>query len=111
MITICPITLEGHGVRLEPLGYEHHDQLALAAADGRLWELWFTAVPEPEQTHTYITAALAAQRDGHMLPWAVRELHSDTIIGTTRYHDIIAALDRVEIGHTWYGKRWHRSHV
>jgi N-acetyltransferase len=111
MIKICPITLEGHGVRLEPLGYEHQDQLALAAADGRLWELWFTAVPEPEQTHTYITAALAGQRDGHMLPWAVRELHSDTIIGTTRYHDIIAAIDRVEIGHTWYGKRWHRSHV
>ena len=111
MIKICPVTLEGHGIRLEPLGYEHQDQLALAAADGRLWELWFTAVPEPEQMHTYITTALAGQRDGYMLPWAVRELHSDTIIGTTRYHDIVAAIDRVEIGYTWYSKRWHRSHV
>jgi len=50
-IEIAPVTLEGYGIRLEPLTYEHHDGLAAAAADGRLWELWFTAVPEPGQTH------------------------------------------------------------
>jgi N-acetyltransferase len=111
MIDIQPITLEGHGVRLEPLAYEHHDGLAVAAADGKLWELWFTAVPDPEQTRTYIDAALAGQRDGHMLPWAVREAASGTIIGSTRYHDIVPAIDRVEIGSTWYGKRWQRTHV
>ena len=44
MIEIHPVTLEGHGLRLEPLTYEHHDGLTAAAADGRLWELWFTAV-------------------------------------------------------------------
>ncbi len=111
MIEIHPVTLEGHGVRLEPLTYEHHDGLAAAAADGRLWELWFTAVPEPEQTRAYIANALAGQEAGHMLPWAVRELSSGEIIGSTRYHDIVAAIDRVEIGYTWYGKRWQRSHV
>jgi RimJ/RimL family protein N-acetyltransferase len=111
MFEIRPITLEGHGVRLEPLAYEHHDGLSAAAADGKLWELWFTAVPEPEQTRAYIDAALAGQRDGHMLPWAVREAASGTIIGSTRYHDIVPAIDRVEIGYTWYGKRWQRSHV
>jgi RimJ/RimL family protein N-acetyltransferase len=111
MIEIKPITLENHRVRLEPLAYEHHDGLAAAAADGRLWELWFTAVPEPEQVRAYIAAALAGQKDGHMLPWAVRELSSDAIIGSTRYHDIVAAIGRVEIGYTWYGKSWQRSHV
>jgi RimJ/RimL family protein N-acetyltransferase len=111
MIEIRPFTLEGHGVRLEPLTYEHHDGLAAAAADGRLWELWFTSVPEPEQTRAYIDHALAGQRDGHMLPWAVRELSSGTIIGSTRYHDIVTGIDRVEIGYTWYGKRWQRTHV
>jgi len=108
---LYPVTLEGHGIRLEPLADEHHDGLAVAAADGRLWELWFTAVPEPEQTRAYIADALAGQEDGHMLPWAVRELASGTIIGSTRYHDIVTAIDRVEIGYTWYEKRWQRSHV
>jgi RimJ/RimL family protein N-acetyltransferase len=111
MIEIKPITLESHGVRLEPLAYEHHDGLVAAAADGRLWELWFTAVPEPGQAPAYIADALAGQNDGHMLPWAVRELSSGAIIGSTRYHDIVAAIGRVEIGYTWYGKRWQRSHV
>ena len=111
MIQIHSVTLEGHGIRLEPLAYEHQDGLAVAAADGRLWELWFTAVPEPEQTHAYIAGALAGKEAGHMLPWAVRELTTGAIVGSTRYHDIVAEIDRVEIGYTWYARRWQRSHV
>jgi RimJ/RimL family protein N-acetyltransferase len=111
MIDPQPVTLEGHGVRLEPLAAEHHDALVAAASDGRLWELWFTAVPEPAKVHAYIADAIAGQRAGHMLPWAVRELESGAIVGSTRYHDVVAAIDRVEIGYTWYAKRWQRSRV
>jgi RimJ/RimL family protein N-acetyltransferase len=106
-----PVTLEGYGVRLEPLERSHHDGLVAAASDGRLWELWFTSVPEPEQTHAYISGALAGQQAGTMLPWAVRELKSGAIVGATRYHDIVPSADRVEIGWTWYAKRVQRSHV
>jgi RimJ/RimL family protein N-acetyltransferase len=106
-----PILLEGHGVRLEPLGTHHEEELAAAAADGELWGLWFTSVPAPGQTASYIAEALAGQQAGHMLPWAVREPKSGAVIGTTRYHDIVADVDRVEIGYTWYGKRWQRTHV
>ena len=59
----------------------------------------------------YIDAALKGQQDGHMLPWAVRDLSSGTIVGTTRYHDIVASIDRVEIGYTWYAQSRQRSHV
>ena len=111
MIHPKPITLEGHGVRLEPLSREHHDGLVAAASDGKLWELWFTSVPEPEQAHAYISGAQAGLEAGHMLPWAVRELASGLIAGSTRYHDILANVDRVEIGWTWYAKRWQKSHV
>ena len=91
MIAPAPVTLEGHGVRLEPLAREHHDGLAAAAADGELWKLWFTSVPTPEETHAYISAAVAGQDAGHMLPWAVRELATGLIAGSTRYHDIVPA--------------------
>ena len=111
VIALNPVTLEGYGVRLEPLAPAHQDGLAAAAADGRLWELWFTFVPEPEQTAAYIADALEGQRAGHMLPWAVQELATGTIVGSTRYHDIIPQVDRVEIGYTWYSARWQRSHV
>ena len=111
MIDPRPATLEGHGVRLEPLALAHHDGLEAAAADGRLWELWFTTVPKPEGIGDYIADALKGHQAGHMLPWVVRELTTDTIVGTTRYHDIVPEIDRVEIGWTWYAKRWQRSHV
>jgi RimJ/RimL family protein N-acetyltransferase len=106
-----PVTLEGYGLRLEPLTDRHHDDLLPAAADGKLWELWFTSVPEPGQTREYIANALAGQEAGHMLPWAVRELTSGKIIGSTRYHDIVVPVERVEIGYTWYARQWQRSHV
>lgn len=111
MIHIRPTTLEGHGMRLEPLTPNHHDDLQAAAADGKLWELWFTSVPDPDKVAAYITTALDGQAKGHMLPWAVREVTTGTIVGTTRYHDIVPEVDRVEIGYTWYAKRWQRTHV
>jgi N-acetyltransferase len=106
-----PVTLEGHGVRLEPLSADHAGALIAAAADGRLWELWFTSVPSPDDTPAYIATALAGQREGHMLPWVVRDLATDTIVGSTRYHDIVPSVDRVEIGYTWYSASRQRSHV
>ena len=111
MIEVTPVTLEGHGVRLEPLTVEHATPIAAAAADGQLWELWFTTVPGENETETYIAEALEGQRAGHMLPWIVRELTTGEIVGTTRYHDIVPEIDRVEIGYTWYAARWQRSHV
>jgi RimJ/RimL family protein N-acetyltransferase len=106
-----PAVLEGHGVRLEPLSRDHEKPLIEAAKDGRLWELFFTSVPEPEKTRAYIDAALDGQEKGEFLPWAVRDLKTGDIVGSTRYHDIIPATDRVEIGWTWYAARCQRTHV
>lgn len=111
MITVAPITLEGNGLRLEPLSPDHTAALQVAVEDGRLWELWYTRVPEPKEVAEYIAAALAGQEAGHMLPWAVRELTTGTIIGSTRYHDIVPDIDRVEIGYTFYAQRWQRTRV
>ncbi len=111
MIDARPTVLEGGGIRLEPLTDDHHDALAAAAADGRLWELWFTAVPPPEGMRAYVADALQGQRDGHMVPWAVRDLATGAVIGSTRYHDIVPRIDRVEIGYTWYAQSRQRTHV
>ena len=105
MIAPRPVVLEGHGVRLEPLSDAHAAALVEAASDGKLWELWFTQVPAPDQVEGYLAEARAGQEAGRMLPWAVRELSSGAVVGSTRYHDIEAAIDRVEIGYTWYAAR------
>jgi RimJ/RimL family protein N-acetyltransferase len=111
MIDPKPVTLERDGIRLEPLSPEHRDGLVAAASDGKLWELWFTSVPEPGAVQNYIRDAAKGHADGHMLPWAVRDLATNTIVGSTRYHDIVPAIDRVEIGWTWYAERCQRTNV
>jgi RimJ/RimL family protein N-acetyltransferase len=111
VISPQPVTLEGHGVHLEPLSASHEDDLRTAASDGELWNLWFTAVPEPDQVGAYIATALEGQVAGHMLPWVVRIATSGKVIGSTRYHDIVAPIDRVEIGYTWYARSWQRTRV
>jgi RimJ/RimL family protein N-acetyltransferase len=103
------VTLEGCGVRLEPLGRGHEDALRQAAADGELWKLHFTSVPEPENTLAYIDEALADRDKGARVPWVVRELAGGRIVGSTSYHDIIPAARRVEIGYTWYARSWQRT--
>jgi RimJ/RimL family protein N-acetyltransferase len=106
-----PTTLAGHGVRLVPLEREHADALEKAAADGQLWTLRVTSVPAPGETGAYIEAALQGRDAGHMLPFAVIEESSGAVVGTTRYHDIVAPIARLEIGYTWYARQWQRSHV
>jgi N-acetyltransferase len=111
VITVQPVVLEGHGIRLEPLAEAHHEALADAAADGRLWELWFTFIPPPEGMRDYVADALKGQQDGHMLPWVVRDAATGEVLGTTRYHDVVPRMDRVEIGYTWYRASRQRTNV
>jgi RimJ/RimL family protein N-acetyltransferase len=108
MIHVDPVTLEFNGVRLEPLGLHHVDGLRAAAGDGELWNLRVTSVPAPHETETYVRTALEMT---NRLAFAVVDASTDTVIGTTSYHDIMPAIDRVEIGYTWYAKSRQKSHV
>ena len=107
----APCTLERGHVRLEPLSLAHAPALEAAAADGELWKLRVTSVPEPGAAEQYIQTALDGYKDGHMVPFAVRDLQRDEIVGSTRYHDIISPVARLEIGYTWYARRFQRSHL
>ena len=108
MIQVEPVTLEFNGVRLEPLGPAHVDGLRLAALDGQLWNLRVTSVPEPHRTQAYVHTALETP---NRVAFAVVDVSSGDVLGTTSYHDILPEIDRVEIGYTWYAKSVQRSHV
>ncbi|MDO8372451.1 MAG: GNAT family N-acetyltransferase, partial [Polaromonas sp.] len=99
------------GIELVPLALDHEAGLRAAAADGELWKLRVTSVPEPDQTRTYIEDALKARDAGHRFAFAVRDAASGTVLGSTSYHDILPAVKRVEIGYTWYAARCQRTHV
>lgn len=108
---VQPVTLARGPVRLEPLGLAHAEGLAAAAADGELWKLWVTSVPDPGDEAAYIQTALRMRAEGHRLAFAVIESATGTVIGSTSYHDIVPAIRRLEIGYTWYAKRCQRTAV
>jgi len=111
MAFVEPVELSLRGVRLVPLALAHEAGLAAAAADGELWRLRVTSVPAPEETRTYVEAALRMREEGHRFAFAVTDEASGTVLGSTSYHDIVPAVKRVEIGYTWYARRVQRTHV
>jgi RimJ/RimL family protein N-acetyltransferase len=111
MRAVEPITLADERVRLEPLGLGHVEGLKRAAADGELWTIRVTSVPDPDDTRGYIERALQAFAEGHRLAFAVLDAKSGEVIGSSSYHDIVPAVERLEIGYTWYAKSRQRSHV
>ncbi|MGE8397753.1 MAG: GNAT family N-acetyltransferase [Comamonas sp.] len=106
-----PVTLQGWGIRLEPLTLAHTSGLQAAAADGALWNLRITWVPAPDETAVYIHKALDMQAQGTRCPFAVVHADSGQVLGTTSYHDIVPGAQRVEIGYTWYATSTQRSHA
>lgn len=106
-----PTTLSDRGIRLEPLALGHEAGLRAAAADGQLWTIRVTSVPEPEQTRAYIETALQGRTEGHRFAFAVIDEASGRVLGSTSYHDILPTVRRVEIGYTWYAQSVQRSHV
>lgn len=106
-----PVTLQARGIELVPLTLDHEPGLQAAAADGELWNIRVTSVPEPENTRKYIEDALAMRAAGNRFAFCVIETATGKVLGSSSYHDILPAVKRVEIGYTWYAKSVQRSHV
>ena len=106
-----PITLAGEHASLEPLGREHEQALQRAAADGELWQLWYTSIAPPEKMGEYIDTALDMRERLGAMPFVVREKPSGDIVGCTRYFNVDAINRRLEIGHTWYSRRVQRGPI
>jgi RimJ/RimL family protein N-acetyltransferase len=107
-----PVGLSGHGVRMEPLSFDHANGLVAASADGDLGMLNYTATPHADAASidAYIRAALAAQDAGTMLPFAVLRENGE-LLGSTRYYDIDPSVPTLAIGYTWYRASAQRTHV
>jgi RimJ/RimL family protein N-acetyltransferase len=106
-----PVTLEGQGVRLEPLSLKHHMSLCDIGLDPELWKLSTTAMESPEDMRTYIETALRWQADGTALPFAIIERSANAIVGSTRFANIDRTHRRLEIGWTWIARPWQRTAV
>jgi len=103
--------LSGDLVTLTPMRTHHKEALIGAAADGKLWELWYTSVPSPSSVDDYVDFALSENKANRALAFVVVDNATKTIIGSTRYLNAKPDHRRLEIGNTWYAKRFQRTGV
>lgn len=96
-----PVTLPGRLVRLEPLSMEHLPGLQEATQDGRLWEKWWTSIPEPHEMAEHVQQRLDWHAEGTMLPFTAIRQADNVVLGLTSLYDIRADVPRVSIGYTW----------
>ena len=108
---LSPITLKGQFATIEPLHPEHHDALIAAVSDGKLWKLWYTAIPKPENMRAEIERRLHLQQQGSMLPFVIRRNDTGALCGMTPYMNADVANRRVEIGSTWYAASAQRTGI
>jgi RimJ/RimL family protein N-acetyltransferase len=93
--------LDGRWVSLEPLAEEHREPLRLAADDDRIWE-HMTILARGPGFDEWFDAALMQANQNKRVPWAVRRIRDEALIGSTSFLDPLPEHKRVEIGATWY---------
>jgi N-acetyltransferase len=106
-----PVVLEGTVVRLEPLALHHLDALCAVGLEPSLWALTTSRIVSRGDMQHYVEAALGEQAVGSALPFATVERATNTVVGSTRYGNIVPQHRRAEIGWTWIAPRWQRTAV
>lgn len=110
-IRLEPVTLHGNVARLEPLTRAHHAALCEVGLEPELWRFIPQQVSTADEMAAYIEKALDEQQRGASIPFAIVELASNRVIGSTRYMNIEREHRRAEIGCTWVGPAWQRTAV
>jgi len=105
------LTLTGKHAALQVLQIEHIEALNQAAADGELWNLHYTNVPNAQQMQEVVAKALLNKKEGIELPFIVRRLSDAKIVGSTRYYFIKPTHRNLSIGYTWYAQSAQRTAI
>jgi RimJ/RimL family protein N-acetyltransferase len=106
-----PVAITGKRVALEPLSFRHLDDLTAAGTDASIWRWLPSAHHLPGSMAEFIASALTAHAERSALPFATIDLVAKRAVGSTRYHHVAAAHRRLEIGVTWIGTAFQRSHI
>ena len=106
-----PTTLEGNFVRLEPLAAEHKQGLCDAIRDGELWNLFVTIVPHPDAIDAFFANAQTTLDNNEGMAFVTIDKATNKIAGSTRFMKSNLPNKRTEIGFSFLGKSWQKTHI
>ncbi len=106
---VTPVTLEGHDLRLEPLGAGHREDLRAAATPDVYRYLTLYPRDDTREAFDEYFDGLLSMEDRISFAMVLRD--SGRAVGTSSYLDIRPEHRGVEIGNTWIGRRYQGSRV
>ena len=112
MMDVKPVILTGKHVRLEPLSENHVAGLSAIGLDDDIWRYMpYGPIRREEDIRRWVNGLLELEAQRTDLPFAVIDLSSGRVAGATRYIEIRPEHRGLEIGGTWYGSEFRRTHV
>ncbi|QSX18884.1 GNAT family N-acetyltransferase [Priestia megaterium] len=105
------VEIVGTAVKLVPLEKMHEQGLYEAAKPKEIWEHLPVKVHSLSDMKQLIESALKAKQEGREFPYAVFDVESNSIVGSTRFLDISLPNKSLEIGWTWYHPSVWRTRV
>lgn len=102
------VSLEDERVLLRPLEESDYENLLPFALQEK--GLWFYSLVRPEGEEglkNYICNALAQRQAGKEFPFIVFDKKTNEYAGGTRFYDINFPYQTIQLGYTWYGKKFH----
>jgi len=110
--TPTPKKLFNSLVTLKPLSIDHSKGYLEI---GREAEIWQYLAPEPfshvADAENWVAGMLKRSEKTGEIPFSVYDNSSGRLAGSSSYLDVRTEHGGVEIGFTWYGKEFQRTHV
>lgn len=106
------MVLQGYSVRLAPVDESHLDQLSLWSAEEDIWRyMTFAHLASREELQAWISTAMQANERGTEMNFAIIDEASRSAIGTTSFYRVVPEHKRIELGKTWLGAPYRRTHI
>jgi RimJ/RimL family protein N-acetyltransferase len=102
--------LEDDRVLLRPLKLEDFENLStFALNEPELWKYSLITAAGEEGLANYMEIALEARTTGKEYPFIVFDKKTNEYAGSTRFYDINPVFKSLQLGYTWYGKKFQRT--
>jgi RimJ/RimL family protein N-acetyltransferase len=100
--------LEDERVLLRPLQQSDYDLLLpFALNEPELWQYSLVTPAGKEGLQHYMNITLKARQECKEYPFIVFDKKANEYAGSTRFYDINNDFGTVQLGYTWYGKKFH----
>ena len=104
--------LENDVVKLSPLKAIHFDNLLeYSVNEPELWKYNAGGANGEDNLKKYISNALHQREEEKEYPFIVFDKRKSKFVGSTRFYGYRELNNRIEIGHTWYGKETHGNGI